>query len=48
MELKGYSIWVCAKCHTKFFIDKEPSYCPHCRSTKQLGCGDYVQLEFEF
>ena len=48
MKLKGYSIWVCGNCHAKFFIDKKPSYCPCCRSTKQLGCGGYVQLEFEF
>lgn len=46
-EDKGYSIWVCGNCHAKFFIDKKPSYCPCCRSTKQLGCGGYVQLGFE-
>lgn len=47
-EDKGYSIWLCGNCHAKFFIDKKPSYCPCCRSTKQLGCGGYVQLGFEF
>ena len=48
MKLKGYSIWVCGNCHAKFFIDKKPSYCPCCRSTKQLGCAGYVKLDFDF
>ena len=46
MKLKGYSIWVRTKCGVRMFINKVPACCPYCKSTKELGCGGYVKLDF--
>lgn len=48
MKLKGYSIWVCDKCHTKMFVDRFPVCCPYCKSIAHLGCAGYVKLDLDF